>query len=361
MTALAVVAGLDYGKFPYPEVAFDPVFQLERVFVSAEKHHSPVPKVFFLGDSLSMGPEGIQNAPGFVGWQLKRELRRRLVGNDQVDLWQFVTSGISLYTYYFLAARMIEAKPRQIVVQLNLFWFFDDWHSQVDRTAFAAWLPFSWWPEAAGLSLHKTGLKADQAIMARLLSGTWAERASHSLQRQQVRAQRWRDAVELNVQGERLANGQIPYRFVARGQFMSSQKIKERATLEAALERYGPALQGVESDHSLLLLLDAFVSRFADAGIDVVAYVPPHNMRHLAKLGISDFSGIEASIDQLAWILERHGGKLVDLHDLLPDAGFRDHLDHYVNSTYVPSPRMIARRLTAELLPRLRNKPQAQD
>jgi len=78
--------------------------------------------------------------------------------------------------------------------------------------------------------------------------------------------------------------------------------------------------------------------------------VAPVNWQALTELGIYDATAVRESIQTLREVTEANGGILVDLHDILPEASFRDRAGHYRPE----GDELIAERLTPELMKELR-------
>jgi hypothetical protein len=59
--------------------------------------------------------------------------------------------------------------------------------------------------------------------------------------------------------------------------------------------------------------------------------------------------GLDRTLAQIAAVVGRRGASFVDLHDALPDAAFRDYLDHYVDGPDLQGSRLIAERLAPQV------------
>lgn len=78
--------------------------------------------------------------------------------------------------------------------------------------------------------------------------------------------------------------------------------------------------------------------------------VAPVNWQALTELGIYDATTVRESIQTLREVTEANGGTLLDLHDLLSEAFFRDRAGHY----HPAGDELIAARLTPELMKELK-------
>jgi hypothetical protein len=89
----------------------------------------------------------------------------------------------------------------------------------------------------------------------------------------------------------------------------------------------------------------AAVRSFAKAGVPVVVYVVPANLEHFERLGVLDEAGLQVTLAHLRRAVEGAGGTLLDLHALLPDAGFRDAGGHFEFEAPLDGPLLVAERL----------------
>ena len=70
------------------------------------------------------------------------------------------------------------------------------------------------------------------------------------------------------------------------------------------------------------------LERFEKEGIDVLVFVPPHNLEHIATLDIEYEPGLASTLQAIERVVENHGSRLLDYHAVAPDGAFRDELDH---------------------------------
>jgi hypothetical protein len=92
-------------------------------------------------------------------------------------------------------------------------------------------------------------------------------------------------------------------------------------------------------------VLEVAISHYTKAGIAVTVYLNPMNVEQLSALGVWDEDGIQATVSQLRATIESAGGHFVDLHGLLPDAGFRDPAGHLAFRGELDGPVIVGRAL----------------
>lgn len=83
-----------------------------------------------------------------------------------------------------------------------------------------------------------------------------------------------------------------------------------------------------------------------------LVYVVPVNVEHLQQVGPDSRHGLERTAETLRHIVEEEGAEFLDLHALLPDAGFRDPPGHFTYDGEIDGPMLVAQRIAAALLRR---------
>ena len=102
-------------------------------------------------------------------------------------------------------------------------------------------------------------------------------------------------------------------------------------------------------------MLRAVLENFADAGTAAVLYVPPINVEHLQSVDAYDSDGLQRSLQTLEQIALETGAEFADLHDLLPDAAFRDHGGHFTHDPPYDGPVLVAEALAPYVLVQARS------
>jgi hypothetical protein len=319
----ACVQLLDRANIGYRRVNLDHILHLDRRLAPAVDEAARM--IVVLGDSLIMG-QG-KGPSSTLSARLDRSLRTPQPGRPDYALRDVTTSGLSMFTVYYLSGRVAELRPDIVLLEFNLFWLSDFWHSR-DRSELSGWIPASWWGEAVMLPMREVGLTADRVVLYRTLLGLGLETHWRSLQHEQSRAGRayWALARWLQRRaGMPRGFSRLFYQLIQKG--YGGADGRGRATRDTVDLLLGRALTGLEERDPTLEMLAAVLSRFEDANIDVIVFVPPHNVEHFRDLGY-DVARLRLTIDRIDEVVRRHGARLLDLHTLLPDAAFRDHLDH---------------------------------
>jgi hypothetical protein len=300
---------------------------------------------------LSLGRDGFSRSDQWVATRLGEVVNERTEPPGDVSVLALIGSGLSVYSYYFMADRILELDPDQVVVQLNLFWLSKGWHRSIDRSVLAAWLPLAWWQEALRLPLHATTLTTDRWLLYRALFTLGLVGEWHRLQREQARLAEAYWSLAAWTQRMLSSPEGLGFRLQHKLAFGARRRdMRDRATPLSARELLGPAVDGVEDDQFLLRMLDALLGRLHDADISAVVYVPPHNVEHLDGLGLLNREGLDRTLAAIESVVHRRGGRFVDLHDEFADEGFRDFLDHYVDSPEREGSLLIAEKLAPEVL-----------
>jgi hypothetical protein len=116
-------------------------------------------------------------------------------------------------------------------------------------------------------------------------------------------------------------------------------------------------LAGLAPGDPGLAVLDALLARLEQSGVAAVAYLAPTNVEHLASLGLYSPRGPARSAARIDAVARRRGASFLDLHALLPDAAFHDHLDHLVQGVPGEGSGAVAAALAPLLQARLREAP----
>ena len=252
---------------------------------------------------------------------------------------------------------MIDREPEQIVLAVNLRSFSKRWRAD-ERSELAGWLPAERWPEALALPLHAVEVSADRLLFYRALIALGGFDAWHWLQREQVRlAYAYWSAARWLQTAARVENG-LAFRMRHKQAELRRDKTSAfRATPYATRTLLGPALQGLAPDDPALEVLDALLRRFEAAGIGVLVYLAPINVEHLSSIGAYDRQGMARTGARIEAVSQSRDAAFLDLHDLLPDAAFADHLDHLVQDVEPEGSRALADRLAPLVAERVQDAP----
>jgi hypothetical protein len=325
---LGLIAALDDAKRPYTGVRLDALKNIENVFDRNKQIRSGSEyTVSFLGDSLSQGI--IPSSLMWVPRQLRAYLRKNAGWRTKIELLSTVHSGLSVYSYYFLIDKIMTQNPDLVVIEFNLFYLSDFWHGR-DRTDFATWMPIERWPKAMGLPLEAVGISVDEMIFGRSLVSAGLFSRWHWLQREQARLVSAYKLLANTTQLAATGKGTLDFRVANVLKARAETRVADtnRATPKSVDRLLGDALRGASPDDPALVMLDALLADFRDAGVEVLLFVPPHNIEHVASLKMLDAEGLAQTIRVIEFIAEQNDATFVDLHSLLGDEYFRDSMDH---------------------------------
>lgn len=326
---LGATGAIQRAEVPYPSVRLDALVYSDLRMAALDQELGEYYNVVLLGDSLTQGgsPAHLNMLPG----ELESALRRGVVPRADLGFWSLAYSGLSVYSFYFMSDRISELHPEVVVLEFNLS-NLSEWWARRERVELASWLPASQWSAAALLPLARVGVSADRLIFGRLVIGAGLLPAWHWLQREQgrVASAYWSfgDWAQRSVFGDDLVFRTL---IAMRTLLEALYGHEHRASAQWARTMLGPALDGVTPDHPALVMLAAAIDQFRSEDSDVIVYVPPHNVAHLARIGMLDGSHLSETLQVIRSVVETHGGSFLDLHDRLPDRAFRDHMDHLVH------------------------------
>ena len=344
-------------ELPYVTVPLDLIPQLDERLPPMRARRASEHRVLFLGDSLAIDAKGPDTS---IPVRLGQELTKAQPGGLAAEIVAYTGPGLGLFSHYFLSQRVIDREPDQIVLAVNLRSFSKRWRAD-ERSQLAGWFPAEGWPEALALPLHTVQVSADRLFFYRALVALGAFDAWHWLQREQVRLAYayWSAARQLQAAAG-VENG-LAFRMLHKQAELRRDKTSAfRATPYATRTLLGPALRGLAPDDPALEVLDALLRRFEAAGIAVLVYVAPINALHLASIGAYDPQGMARTSARIEAVSEHRGAAFLDLHALLPDAAFADHLDHLVQDVEPEGSRAVAKRLAPLVAERLQDAPAAQ-
>lgn len=327
-----LIAILDAAGQKYATVELDQVAFLDSLLRKNADYDGP-PRIVYLGDSLSMPPSDsavrsrkasrIERA---TPTELRRLLRLRGGSSDPKSLLNVSTPGLTAYSHYFMSERLADLGADRFILSVNLGWFSRGRTAQ--QPSLSGLLPPKRWPEAARLPLHTLGLSADEVVAAYGILAAGHVESWRALQREQVRFQlgvrRFSRAFAAALGRPAAAN--VGVRLAS--QRASNRSASGRPTRAGAFLRWGPILRGLGPDDPTLVMLDALLRRLQESGARILVMVAPTNVDALEALGMYDHDGFETSLAQIRQTAERNGADFLDLHNLLPDAAFRDPTDH---------------------------------
>lgn len=340
-----LLAALDRGGVERSRTVLD---EMERLVgqVAQLASRSPAPyDLALVGDShvLRIGTGAALDD------RIERSLRPRREG---ATVWRVAGNGLSPFVHYALCDSIAAARPDGIVVQLNLAHFSGAWQ-RIGWTPLAALIEPARWLEAMSLPLYRVGVSLDRLIawgVLRQLGGLPAWRRLGGLQ-SRVRQARYRLADGLQAASP-WPDGLRYQRDLVLAELRRIRAPGTRRASRAWVRQVlGPALDGVDADHPTLQLLDASLARYQEAGIPVLVFVNPINVEHLESLGLDDEAGLARTLARAEAVVRSRNAGWLDLHDLLPDAAFRDEMDHLDPGSEAQGAERLAQRLVEALAP----------
>lgn len=276
------------------------------------------PLVVFLGDSL------------LVDWappdrSIPERLGRLLLAPPHIRVRTVVDPGLTLFSFYFASAELIEMRPSIIVLPINLWTLSEGWLR--GRPELSGLLPLGAWMQSP-VSLDTFGLSLDRVLLYRALLVAGGVELWGRLQGEQVRFDRGRRALEARLQSEvfRRVPGELPVQ--PDGPVRLAPR---RISAAEGRARFDRVMDGLEADSTYLRVMDQLLASFRASGIAVVVYVAPINVEHVTAIGAYDRDRISSAMARLEAVCQERGATFLDFHALLPDEAFvdaGDHLDH---------------------------------
>jgi hypothetical protein len=281
--------------------------------------------VVLFGDSMSMGAREGRIAGSGLDAHLRGRFATRPAGEPTIGLDAVVYSGLSPFSYWFLLDEALPPDADLAVLELNLFHLAPDWLAR-DRIHLAAFVEPSRWLRTLALPLSAIGLSADRlfffgAMFRAGLIEPWAW-----LQRRQARLAYayWGMAEALDPTGGMRFHRRAALERMGTAGAWEKRRMSPREA-EALL---GTAVGGIDRAHPTLVVLEALLEELARRDVATLVWIPPHNLDRLRELGMLNEEGLASSISVIGERVVAAGARFVDLHALLPDAYFRDQLDH---------------------------------
>jgi hypothetical protein len=84
-------------------------------------------------------------------------------------------------------------------------------------------------------------------------------------------------------------------------------------------------------------------------------------VEHIEAAGSDDPTGLARTLTSIESVSLRAGGRFIDLHDLLPDAGFRDVAGHLSATNTIDGPKQVASRIAPIVVETARRARESRD
>jgi hypothetical protein len=344
LVPIAVFRCVDALDAPPVEIGLDVAKRLETNLAKLRDSEQTTDTwdVAYLGDSMLIG-----NRPGRrVPDQLQGAVDR-IGGTTPIRVHSFAERGTGPFDFYFIADRLADAQPDQVIIPFNLAALSESWRAAFARPRLSGLLPPSRLGEALALPLEPIGLTADRLLSSVAVVWAGAEGPWRNLVARQAQlGPAHRQVAALVATG---LGSDAEQRF-ALAAFRYPETLRRlpggrRSNQNGIAHRYGRALGGVGPDFPALQLLGAAIRVLSERGIQVLVYANPTNVRHIEAQGSANPKGLARTLASTEAVAEREGARFLDLHDLLPDAGFRDLAGHLQANERIDGPALLAERI----------------
>jgi len=351
-----LVAGMDWAGVAPPQVGLDVVGQmrpfLDRLTRGSQRARAR--RVGVLGDSMLRDGGRRRQVSGL----LSEAVRRAASLAAPVRFVSLAQPGRSPFDFYFLVDEIAEAEPDAVVLGFNVSSLSRGWQDQFAVPELAGWMAPRRFAEAVRLPTHLAGLTLDRMLLYAGLVGAGVYDPWLAVNREQARA-----GVAYWTTSEAVQRAGGQERAVSlRGLIAMERQSRvvppgplPRYSVEGARIAYSEALSGVDRSHPVLLVVGQTVADFKRHGVATLVYLAPVNVDHLKAVGVYDGAGIQRTVSSLQHAVESNGGRFVDLHDLLPNAGFRDASGHLAEEDF-DGGEELARALAPSVIELLRGK-----
>jgi hypothetical protein len=309
--------------------------------------------VALVGDSTLMNAQGMrwprkQSLPG----RIELSLQKYADAGVSVNLENLIMPGLGPSGMYFACERLIAARPDRVVLALNLHSFSREATRSFAYVESAGWMTSGQLVEALGLPLWDSGLTADRLLLYNALRALGAGDAWRSARGLQARAFRLYAPVAQGLDAlfgsDAYARQQQDLGLVRWSHNVVEIDGRKRHRRVVAERIMAPVLTGLSPRHPNLQVLSRVLARLRAAHIPALVYLEPFNVEYLRGLNIP-MDGLPRSLRSIRGVVEEQGAQLLDLHDILPDAAFRDEGDHYTFDSEPNGTFLVARRLASQL------------
>ncbi len=310
--------------------------------------HSLNPDTFtiaFMGDSTVIAyPEGQT-----IHERLESVLIPQWLGPGRISVESLSSLGMTPAGFFLIQDKITEARPDVAIVTANLTLIRDSLPPNLHRPELAGWVrSHRLYDALIGLGLHKFGVTADRLFLYKsIVSAGWAGIWMAQLAGQ-AHLGHLREVVEEAVAektGWTAQQDHTRQRDLRRGTESLLPRTPPRLTRIGAQRMVGEPMAGIDADQWAIRILRAILEEFARTGRATVLYVPPINIDHLKSVGVYDEAGLAKSLATLERIAYETDAEFADLHDLLPDAAFRDTGAHLTYAPGYDGPTIVAEAL----------------
>jgi hypothetical protein len=336
---LATYRALEAAQVPSPAVGMEAMLMLEDRLRDIRANPGLF-NVAYLGDSTVVKYPPEHRLPK----RLQEEVGRRNQSGAPIAVHSLATMGLTPYDFYFVADAVVEAGADLVILPFNLSAFSWSWRGRFPRPELSSWVRPGRIAQAALLPIHDIGLTLDRLFFYRLVNRSLGLEGWEFFVRQQTRVGRGRQDLELWASSFQDRNA--VQRFRRRYYLKLASRIRipkaKRFNELGHANNHGGAFAGQDPGHPVIRIFEAALGAFREEGVPALVYVVPLNYEHCAKLAGFDEEGLERTLTSLETVTRRNGAHFLDLHRLLPDAGFIDAPGHFRYEGEFDGPRRVA-------------------
>jgi hypothetical protein len=308
--------------------------------------------VLILGDSMILPGKDMDYGDS-VPAQITRKLKDAAPPGVQPKLYRMAIPGAGYSLFYFFVDEIVQMRPRIVLYEFHANTLSNNWGRKWARTDNVSRIGFERVPEAMMLPLDRLGVTTDRMLWTVACVELGCGELWNRIQRAQVSVAelyvRARDAIE-SATGWRANDSMRRVRQLGHRSTQMGAEQSRRKTAPQYREVLDNALDGAPADHVAFQLLGATIRHLVEAGIPVLVYANPLNVENMRERGVWNPVGMQRTLANLADVVQAEGGRFVDLHDLLPDDGFRDASSHMTFEGKGSGQDLLAERLAPLVL-----------
>jgi hypothetical protein len=352
---ISLYRALDAHDVPRASVGLDVVTQLHHN-LELMKVNERAWRVAFLGDSTVVAYPQEHQLPKRLSEATKRQAR----GRPPIRIYPLAAMGMTPFDFYFLADKIVEASPDQIIVPFNLASFSESWRDRFPRTELAGWVSPSRIPEVLTQPVAYIGLTTDRLLAYQVTARSLGLERWRFSQAAQARLEKGRLALELWGSSWQRPNPVATFRrnywsYAGARLLLPKQNRYNSSGMEM---HHGGAFAGQTPSNAVIHIFGEALRIFQEANIPVLVYVVPMNHEHSRTVGVFDAAGLRQTLESVSDTAHRHGAEILDLHRLFPDRGFSDAPGHFTYDAAadggIDGPRIVARQLAPRIVERAR-------
>lgn len=258
------------------------------------------PWLAWIGDS-TMRPRSDLDLTSYP-LEVGRRIRRHAISN-----WELTLPGLDPFHYYFLLSPIIERQPDTLVLAATLRTFQGP-RPGMERNYLCAFMNTDLLAEAVTLPFYARGMTIPDVLFCPFLRQPIIQRSvliTDGLRRLFIESELW---------------GAVDYPRT------KPDLTEARTNISRYLQSaYG---QPVTEDTPAVVLLEAAVRMATNRGIPTLVILSAVPIDLLQRYGMYDAEILARRVAVVRTVVERAGGRLLDLHDVVPASEMRDQSGH---------------------------------